>query len=170
MKTKLLPGILLAAGIILVPGLTQGDYAGSILRDAVKDGMELKDNQSLKAAGYSPYAGKNYPTRVLWGDTHLHTKLSLDARAFGVTLGPAEAYQFARGDEITTSHGERIKLSRPLDWLVVSDHSDAMGAMDEVVAGNAKLGLPDTAPCDALRRPRRSRSSRVDGSRPSQIP
>ena len=93
----------------------------------------------LKEPGYSPYAGRNFPTKVLWGDTHLHTSLSLDARAFGVTLGPAEALQLARGDEITTSHGERIKLSRPLDWLVVTDHSDAMGAMNEIVAGKPEL-------------------------------
>jgi len=117
------------------------DYAGSILgsKEDVKKGLINKSKKPLKAAGYSPYAGKNFPTKVLWGDTHLHTKLSLDARAFGVTLGPEEAYRLARGDEITSSHGERIKLSRPLDWLVVSDHSDAMGAMDEVVKGNPDL-------------------------------
>ena len=40
---------------------------------------------AIKEPGYSPYAGRNFPTRVLWGDTHLHTNLSLDARAFGVT-------------------------------------------------------------------------------------
>lgn len=123
---------------------SQADYAGCILKEAVKQGMDLKDQQVLKAAGYSPYAGKKYPTRILWGDTHLHTKLSLDARAFGVTLGPAEAYQFARGDEIMTSHGEPIRLSRPLDWLVVSDHSDALGAMDEVVKGNPDLLVDPT--------------------------
>ncbi|UCH40982.1 MAG: DUF3604 domain-containing protein, partial [Gammaproteobacteria bacterium] len=139
MTSPKLSTIVLTATLVAATGVSHADYAGSILRDAVKDGMELKEDESLKAAGYSPYAGKNFPTKVLWGDTHLHTKLSLDARAFGVTLGPAEAYQFARGDEITTSHGERIKLSRPLDWLVVSDHSDAMGAMDEVVAGNPNL-------------------------------
>src|SRR5262245_13531212 len=50
-----------------------------------------------KAPGYSPYAGRNYPTRVLWGDTHLHTANSFDAAAFGNTLGPEEAYRFARG-------------------------------------------------------------------------
>jgi hypothetical protein len=94
---------------------------------------------AIKEPGYSPYAGRNFPTRVLWGDTHLHTNLSLDARAFGVTLGPEDAYRLARGEEITTSHGERLKLSRPLDWLVVADHSDAMGAMKEIVAGNPDL-------------------------------
>ena len=137
MPRNLLKGLMLGAGLSLLTIPVHADYAGSILRDAVKDGLELKEN--LKVEGYSPYAGKNFPTRVLWGDTHLHTKLSLDARAFGVTLGPEEAYRFARGDEITTTHGERIRLSRPLDWLVVSDHSDALGAMDEVVAGNEQL-------------------------------
>jgi hypothetical protein len=63
----------------------------------------------------------------------------LDARAFGVTLGPEEAYQLARGDEITASHGMRIKLSRPLDWLVVADHSDGIGAMNEIIAGDPNL-------------------------------
>ena len=95
--------------------------------------------QSIKEPGFSPYAGRNFPTRVLWGDTHLHTKLSLDARAFGVTLGPEEAYRLARGEEIKSSHGERVKLSRPLDWLVVADHSDALGTMDEIVKGNPTL-------------------------------
>ncbi len=88
---------------------------------------------------FSPYAGRDFPTRPLWGDTHLHTSLSLDARAFGVLLSPSDAFRFARGEEVTTSHGLRAKLSRPLDWLVVSDHSDAMGAMNEIVAGNATL-------------------------------
>ena len=139
MALKKLSTIGLTAVFVAATGIGHADYAGSILKESVKDGMDLKDDKSLKAAGYSPYAGKNYPTRVLWGDTHLHTNLSLDARAFGVTLGPAEAYQLARGDEITTSHGEPIRLSRPLDWLVVSDHSDALGAMDEVVKGNPDL-------------------------------
>lgn len=88
---------------------------------------------------YSPYAGRGFPTQVYWGDTHVHTNNSLDARGFGVTLGPEEAYRFARGEEVTTSNGERFKLSRPLDWLVVSDHSDGMGAMKEIIAGNPNL-------------------------------
>jgi hypothetical protein len=107
------------------------DYAGSVQKEDVKG--------VFKAPGYSPYAGRNFPTKALWGDTHLHTNNSLDARAFGVMLGPEEAYRLARGQEVTASHGERIKLSRPLDWLVVTDHSDAMGAMKEIVAGNPNL-------------------------------
>ena len=99
-----------------------------------------KDDVGLfKKRGFSPYAGRGYPTKILWGDTHLHTNLSLDARAFGVTLSPADAYRFARGEEVKSTHGERVKLSRPLDWLVITDHSDGLGAMNEIVAGNPTL-------------------------------
>jgi hypothetical protein len=93
----------------------------------------------FKAPSYSPYSGRRFPTRVFWGDTHLHTSNSLDARAFGVTLDPEQAYRFARGEEVTSSHGVRLKLSRPLDWLVIADHSDGMGAMNEIIAGNPQL-------------------------------
>ena len=102
--------------------------------------MDTEEGKTIfKKPSYSPYAGRNFPTQVYWGDTHLHTSNSLDARAFGVTLGPEEAYRLARGEEIITTHGMNIKLSRPLDWLVVADHSDAMGAMNEIIAGNPDL-------------------------------
>jgi hypothetical protein len=92
-----------------------------------------------KRTSYSPYAGRGFPTQVYWGDTHVHTDNSLDARGFGATIGPEVAFRFARGEEVTTSHGMRFKLSRPLDWLVVADHSDGMGAMKEIIAGNPNL-------------------------------
>ena len=81
-----------------------------------------------KAPGYSPYAGQNYPARVLWGDTHLHTANSLDAAAFGNTLGPETAYRFARGEQVVSSSGQPVNLSRPLDFLVVADHAEGLGS------------------------------------------
>jgi hypothetical protein len=111
-------------------------------RDVMVGEMTLDPEEAARpfeVTGYSPYAGRDFPTKVLWGDTHLHTALSLDARAFGVILGPEEAYRFARGEEVTASHGERVQLSRPLDWLVVADHSDGMGAMSEIIKGDPKL-------------------------------
>ncbi|MFT5048801.1 MAG: hypothetical protein ACI8QZ_000188 [Chlamydiales bacterium] len=88
---------------------------------------------------YSPYAQRAFPSRPLWGDTHLHTGLSMDAGLFGCRLGVAEAYQFARGDEITASSGQPVKLSRPLDWLVVADHSDGMGMVQDIAAGSSEV-------------------------------
>ncbi|HEY5680184.1 MAG TPA: DUF3604 domain-containing protein, partial [Pseudomonadales bacterium] len=78
---------------------------------------------SFEPASYSPYAGRNFPSRLLWGDTHLHTSLSLDARAAGVILDPEAAYRFARGEEIRTTAGMKIRIGQPLDFLVITDHS-----------------------------------------------
>jgi hypothetical protein len=88
---------------------------------------------------YSPYAGRGFATFPLWGDTHLHTGNSFDAGAFGATLQPEDALQFARGDEIVSSTGIPVRLSRPLDWLVVADHSDNMGFFPDLNAGKQHI-------------------------------
>jgi Protein of unknown function (DUF3604) len=88
---------------------------------------------------YSPYAGRNYPTRPLFGDTHTHTSYSMDAGAFGARLGPREAYRFARGEEIMASSGQLARLSRPLDFLVVADHSDNMGFFPQLFSGKPEF-------------------------------
>jgi Protein of unknown function (DUF3604) len=85
---------------------------------------------------YSPWAGRNFPTRPLFGDTHLHTMYSFDAGAFGARLTPSDAYRFAKGEEIRASSGQLTKLSRPLDFLVVADHSDNMGFFPHLIAGD----------------------------------
>ena len=66
--------------------------------------------------------------KLLWGDTHLHTSNSIDAFGFGVKLGPEEALRFARGEEVTSTWGLKAKLERPLDFLVIADHSGGLGA------------------------------------------
>lgn len=69
-----------------------------------------------------------FPDRPYWGDTHLHTDNSIDAFGFGVRLGPEAALRFARGEEVTATTGAKARLSRPLDFLVIADHSDGLGA------------------------------------------
>jgi hypothetical protein len=69
-----------------------------------------------------------FPERPLWGDTHLHTENSVDAFGFGVRLDPEDALRFARGEEVTATTGMKAKLSRPLDFLVVTDHAEGLGA------------------------------------------
>ena len=81
---------------------------------------------NFRARNYSPYADRGYPTRPLWGDTHLHTSNSPDAFPFGNRLSPEGAYRFARGETVTSATGQRVQLSRPLDWLVVADHADGI--------------------------------------------
>jgi Protein of unknown function (DUF3604) len=77
--------------------------------------------------------------KLLWGDTHLHTLNSADAFSFGARLSPADAYKFARGDEITSNTGQEVKLKRPLDFLVIADHAEGLGLINELYVGNPKL-------------------------------
>ena len=54
----------------------------------------------------------------------------------GDRLTPEQAYRFARGEEVISSTGVPAKLSRPLDFLVVSDHAEGLGVMFQVYEGN----------------------------------
>jgi hypothetical protein len=85
--------------------------------------------------GYSPYAGHNYPMRPLWGEIHLHTSWSPDAFGGGTRVDPDTALNYAEGAEITSSTGQKVKLSRPYDYMMVADHSDALGVMAKVLDG-----------------------------------
>jgi len=122
-------------------GLAAGSHA------APQGGLGAPDRATAERGhptkpSYSPYAGRNFPMRPLFGDTHLHTGFSMDAGAFGCRLTPRDAYRFARGGEVTSSSGQRAKLSRPLDFLVVADHSDGMGFFPMVLGGDPKI-MPD---------------------------
>ena len=76
---------------------------------------------------------------MYFGETHVHTDNSLDAKGFGANIGLDVAYNFAKGEEVVSNTGIPFKLSRPLDWVVIADHSDGMGAMKEIIKGNRRL-------------------------------
>jgi len=69
-----------------------------------------------------------YPEQVFWGDTHVHTSNSVDAFGFGNRLDPEAALRFARGEEVTSTTGIKAKLARPLDFMVIADHAEGLGA------------------------------------------
>ncbi len=71
---------------------------------------------------------------LLWGDTHLHTSYSFDAFLNGnLTADPDTAYRFAKGEAVLHPyHGVRVRINTPLDFLVVSDHAEALGVMASV--------------------------------------
>jgi hypothetical protein len=121
------------AGTLLIPGFATGQG------DAGAPDKAKLDKVFPSKPGYSPYAGRSYPTMPLFGDTHLHTGYSMDAGAFGARLGPREAYRFARGEEIMSNTGQPVRLSRPLDFLVVADHSDGMGFFPLLMSADPAL-------------------------------
>ncbi|MGD1935910.1 MAG: DUF3604 domain-containing protein [Candidatus Phaeomarinobacter sp.] len=87
----------------------------------------------------APASADAFPTKVFWGDTHLHTADSADAFAFGARLGPEAALKFARGDTVTSTTGIEAQLSRPLDFLVIADHAEGLGVTREIFNGNPAL-------------------------------
>ena len=93
---------------------------------------------------YSPSVRDAYPDTVYWGDTHVHTYLSGDAFGMGTRTTPEEAYRFAKGEEVTATGGERVRLRRPLDFLMIADHAENLGILPRVVGGDERLSAtPD---------------------------
>lgn len=107
MRHKLLMAALLLGGTALTAGCDK-------VSQALNGSAEIKETA--------------YPERVYWGDTHVHTSNSVDAFGFGNRLDPEEALRFARGEEVTSSTGIKARLARPLDFIVIADHAEAIGA------------------------------------------
>jgi Protein of unknown function (DUF3604) len=124
------PWIALLTLAVAVPAL--GQDAGGL-------GKDKAEQVHKRPPVYSPFAQRDFPTRPFFGDTHLHTSFSMDAGAFGARVLPREAYRFARGEEIMASSGQPVKLSRPLDFLVVADHSDNMGFFPDLFKGKPEM-------------------------------
>jgi hypothetical protein len=130
MKIQQFAGLSVAAGLML---------AASGPLQAITDAYMQKDEMKPAKKEFSPYANRGYPTNVYFGDTHLHTALSVDAGSFGNRLGLDEAYRFTRGQEVVSATGYRAKLGRPLDFVVIADHSDAMGFFPLLLKGDPYL-------------------------------
>ena len=100
-----------------------------------QDAINPEDLSGPPGRPYSPYADRAFPTNVYFGDTHVHTGLSADAGGGGTTLMPRDAYRFARGEQVTSNTGQPVKLSRPFDFYMITDHSDGMGAITDIIKG-----------------------------------
>ncbi len=88
---------------------------------------------NLQANEYSPAVGKDYPDKLLWGDTHLHSNQSADAWSLGNSnLTPSDAFRFARGEEVVSESGVKAKLRVPLDFFMVSDHATYLGVFKRI--------------------------------------
>ena len=99
----------------------------------------------ILAENYAPYPDEDFPRQVYWGDTHLHSNLSPDAYLFGNRqITPDDAYRFARGETMLAHNGMKVRLRRPLDFLVVTDHSEYLGVLPALVERDPILLANDT--------------------------
>ena len=69
--------------------------------------------------------------QLLWGDTHLHSSNSPDAYLFcNMTADPETGYRFAKGLPVVhPGNRARVQIDTPLDFLVVADHAEGLGAL-----------------------------------------
>ena len=129
-QTLLVPVIVL----LLAPGLM-------LAQTGVTPG---KDDLPEPERIYSPFVERsqsdaNFAEGLYWGDTHLHTGYSTDSGMIGNKLTPEDAYRFALGETVTTSTGQRARLIRALDFLVVSDHAENLGLAPMIKESNPEL-------------------------------
>ncbi len=106
---------------------------------AVLGALWLVPSVNAASESYSPYPDLDFPRNVYWGDTHLHTALSPDAYLSGNRLTPDDAYEFAKGAILRGHNGMDIRLRRPLDFLVVSDHAAYLGVLPALAAEDPVL-------------------------------
>ncbi len=149
-------GLRLPLLVLVIPALLLSVPCRASTQDEIKrafdadDGVVGEQTAVHSAADdearkrFSPFAGKKYPPRVYFGDTHNHTSNSGDAFMAGNRLTPEQAYRFARGEELMSTTGVPAKLSRPLDFLVVSDHAEGLGVMFQVYDGNPAFASDPT--------------------------
>ena len=123
--------IVAAVGLLAVTPIATAQLAMQANKDRL--------TKAYSGKVFSPYARRDIPNRPLWGDSHLHTSLSRDAGGFGNRVGMRDAYRLARGEEIMASSGQPIRLSRPLDWLAITDHSDGMGFINDLLAAEPSV-------------------------------
>jgi hypothetical protein len=102
------------------------------------EGIKPEDVGAVIRSEFSPYAGRSFPTLPLFGDTHLHTSVSVDAGTLN-RVGQEDAFRFARGEEVLSTGGLRAKLDRPLDFLVIADHAEMYGLMPQLLSGDPEV-------------------------------
>lgn len=107
-----------------------------------EDAFYRPNRQSLNVQPANPL------NNVFFGDLHVHTATSLDAYLFGNRLDMDTAYQIAKGKSVKLRSGERVELTRPLDFVALTDHAEGFGR--ELVCAKTSKNTAAEEKCEAL--------------------
>jgi len=158
MLKKILLGFLALLVLVVAIGwFTIGEnfrYADRAFgRDSAPADYALQDDSKVDAPAPEPLVIQpmNPLKNVYWGDTHVHTHESFDAKLFGTTLTIEDAYRFAKGEALRSDGGEKMQLSRPLDFVAITDHAEGFGTQTR--CGDANLTWFESLNCSVMETP-----------------
>ena len=118
--------------------------ASTLVFGACAQADETPPGAQAAAAAVAP-AALDGDRMLLWGDTHVHTSNSVDAFMSGAANADIDtAYRYARGlPVINPRTGARVRIDRPLDFIVIADHAENLGISMRIVRRDeGLLGLP----------------------------
>lgn len=153
--TKILGGfsVILAVGLIFLWFAVGEDfyrmYQQTSLQSAPED-LALQDDALVPIPPQEPQVLQPYNSEknVYWGDLHVHTEASFDAKLFGTNLTVEDAYRFSKGETLDNAAGERMQLVRPLDFVAITDHAEGFGIRSR--CGDDGLNWIEKANCAVL--------------------
>ena len=122
--------MLLLIGVVAVGNHLILDKIGP---ESVPRDLALQDDSKVVAPVVQPAANGEAPSsggelNLYWGELHLHTAESFDSSMMGNKLGIEDAYRFAKGEPLIGAGGETMQLSRPLDFVAITDHAEGFGS------------------------------------------
>jgi len=143
-------GLGMAIVLLLAVGVVAFGYHAILNRigpeSALKD-YALQDDSKVMApvATSIPVAAHGGKMNLYWGELHLHTAESFDSIMMGNNFGIEDAYRFAKGEPLITAGGETMQLSRPLDFVAITDHAESFGVTTH--CDQPGLSLVERAAC-----------------------
>ena len=152
MLKKILLGLLALVLLVLLlawfqVGKPLYDTARQMMPNTAPADYALQDDTRIEIPEPLPFVAQphNPLKNVYWGELHVHTTESMDAIIFGTTATIEDAYRFARGEPLQSPGGEKMQLSRPLDFVAITDHAEGFGIRAR--CDDAGLSLFERANC-----------------------
>ena len=125
--------------LLLAVGFVSVKFILPLQKSAEKNGPDtaprdfaLQTDAALALPDPQPALAQKVPNpqgNLYWGELHVHTAESFDARLFGTTLTIEDAYRFAKGEPLENVSGEVMQLTRPLDFVAITDHAEGFGTV-----------------------------------------
>jgi hypothetical protein len=117
---------------------------------------EIVDRQN-EDAFYRPirkpleFQAENPLKNAYFGDLHVHTNISSDAYLFGNRMDMDTAYRIAKGESKKSRTGERVELTRPLDFAALTDHAESFGR--RIACDSADISDAGREQCEEMETP-----------------